>query len=581
VSAAPRSTGGLPSRGASPEPGPEAGDVAAPLDLLLTDAALGPTRRFFPGVSGLRFTRALAAQPRLLATRLGGLAGELGRVVAGTSQVAPTRRDRRFADPAWTQNPFLRRVVQAYLATTTTVAGLVGDVPLSRRDTERVRFAADNLLDLLAPSNNPLLSPVAWKAVIDTGGRSAAAGTWHLVRDMSSAPRVPEMVPADAFEVGADLGLSPGAVVRRDPVYELIQYRPQTPSVRTTPVVIIPPTINKFYILDLVPGRSMVEYLVGQGQQVFVVSWRNPDARHSKWGAETYCQAILDAVDTACDITGADTVQLMGTCSGGILSSMAVAHLAQIGKQHRIAGFTLLVTLLDQAAAGTVGALADKPTAEAAIVASRARGYLDGRSLAEVFAWLRPNELIWNYWVNNYLQGKRPPAFDILYWNADTTRMTAALHHDFVRMALGNALTHPGGTTVLGTEVDLSKVNVDSYIVAGSADHICPWQSCYRSTQLLGGTNRFVLSTNGHIAALVNPPTNPKSSYQTTADGQDNPPDPQAWLDLAKTEQGSWWPDYAAWLADRSGPEKPAPETLGNARFTALGPAPGSYVMDR
>jgi len=168
-----------------------------------------------------------------------------------------------------------------------------------------------------------------------------------------------------------------------------------------------------------------------------------------------------------------------------------------------------------------------------------------------------------------------------LYWNADTTRMTAALHHDFVRMALGNALTHPGGTTVLGTEVDLSKVNVDSYIVAGSADHICPWQSCYRSTQLLGGTNRFVLSTNGHIAALVNPPTNPKSSYQTTADGQDNPPDPQAWLDLAKTEQGSWWPDYAAWLADRSGPEKPAPETLGNARFIALGPAPGSYVMDR
>jgi polyhydroxyalkanoate synthase len=389
------------------------------------------------------------------------------------------------------------------------------------------------------------------------------------------------MVPSEAFEVGTDLGLSPGAVVRRDPVYELIQYRPQTPSVRTTPLVIIPPTINKFYILDLAPGRSMVEYLVRQGQQVFIVSWRNPDARHSKWGADTYCQAILDAVDTACDITGADTAQLLGTCSGGILSSMATGHLAQIGKQHRIAGFTLLVTLLDQAAAGTVGALADKPTAEAAIAASRARGYLDGRALAEVFAWLRPNDLIWNYWVNNYLQGKRPPAFDILYWNADTTRMTAALHHDFVRMALGNALTHPGGATVLGTELDLSKVNVDSYIVAGSADHICPWQSCYRSTQLLGGANRFVLSTNGHIAALVNPPTNPKSSYQTTADGQDNPSDPQAWLDAAKTEQGSWWPDYDAWLADRSGPEKPSPEALGNPRFTALGSAPGSYVMDR
>ena len=224
------------------------GDVAAPLDLLLTDAALGPTRRFFPGVSGLRFTRALAGQPQLLAARLGGLAGELGRIVAGTSAVAPSRRDRRFADPAWTQNPLLRRVVQAYLATATAVEGLLEDVPLTWRDTERMRFVADNLLDALAPSNNPLLSPVAWKAVIDTGGRSAAAGTWHLLRDVSSPPRVPEMVPADAFEVGTDLGLSPGAVVRRDPVYELIQYRPQTPAVRTVPRVIIPPTINKFYI---------------------------------------------------------------------------------------------------------------------------------------------------------------------------------------------------------------------------------------------------------------------------------------------------------------------------------------------
>jgi poly(3-hydroxyalkanoate) synthetase len=318
-------------------------------------------------------------------------------------------------------------------------------------------------------------------------------------------------------------------------------------------LVIIPPTINKFYILDLAPGRSMVEYLVSRGQQVFVVSWRNPDARHSKWGAGTYCQAILDAIDTACDIAGADTAQLMGTCSGGILSSMAVAHLAQIGKPHRIAGFTLLVTLLDQAAAGTIGVVADETTAEAAITASRARGYLDGRALAEVFAWLRPNDLIWNYWVNNYLQGKRPPAFDILFWNADTTRMTAALHHDFVRMAIGNALAHPGGATVLGTEVDLTAVNVDSYIVAGSADHICPWQSCYRSTQLLGGTSRFVLSTNGHIAALVNPPTNPKSSYQTTADGAENPSDPQAWLDAAKTEHGSWWHRRGQHLVDQPG----------------------------
>jgi len=364
-------------------------------------------------------------------------------------------------------------------------------------------------------------------------------------------------------------------------LFELIQYRPQTATVRATPLVIVPPTINKFYVLDLAPGRSLVEYLVGQGQQVFVMSWRNPDARYSKSGADAYCQAIIDALDAACDITGSDTAQLLGACSGGILSSMAAAHLAQLGRLHRLAGFTLLVTLLDQAPAGTVGAIADEAIAEAAIVASRARGYLDGRSLAEVFAWLRPNDLIWNYWVNNYLQGKRPPAFDILYWNADTTRMTAALHHDFVRTALGNALAHPGTAMVLGTEVDLTKVSVDSYVVAGIADHICPWQSCYRSTQLLGGTSRFVLSTNGHIAALVNPPGNPKSRYQTTADGQENPADPAEWLNVAKTEQGSWWPDYAGWLADRSGAEKPAPDVLGSAQFAELGAAPGSYVLDR
>ncbi|GAA1267030.1 class II poly(R)-hydroxyalkanoic acid synthase [Pseudonocardia aurantiaca] len=561
--------------------GADVGDRTGALDLLLTDAALGSSRRFFPGASGLRFAGALARRPRWLAGRVAGLAAELGRIVIGTSDVAPSRRDRRFADPAWTQNPLLRRVVQAYVVTGNTAEGLVEDVPLGRRDTERISFVTSNLVEALAPSNNPLLSPVAWKAAIDSGGGSVVAGTGHLVRDIASPPRVPSMVPPDAFEVGVDLGLTPGGVVLRTPVFELIQYRPQTPFVRSTPLLVVPPTINKYYILDIAPGRSMVEYLVRQGHQVFVVSWRNPDARHGRWGADTYCQAILDASATARDIAGTDALHLMGACSGGILASMALAHLAQIGQQHRIAGVTLLVTLLDQAPAGTAGAVVDETTAEAAVAVSRARGYLDGRTLAEAFAWLRPGDLIWNYWVNNYLEGKRPPAFDLLYWNADTTRMTARLHRDFVRIAMRNALTRPGGAAILGTDIDLAKVTVDSYVVAGIADHICPWQSCYRSTQLLGGRSRFVLSTNGHIAALVNPPSNPKSSYQTTADDAGNPPDPRDWLEVAKTEQGSWWPDFSAWLADRSGAEKLAPDGLGSTRFNELGSAPGSYVLDR
>jgi poly(3-hydroxyalkanoate) synthetase len=245
-----------------------------------------------------------------------------------------------------------------------------------------------------------------------------------------------------------------------------------------------------------------------------------------------------------------------------------------------VASLGLLVTMLDQAQAGTAAALVDEATARAAVAASRRKGYLDGRNLAEVFAWLRANDLIWNYWVNNYLQGKPPPAFDILYWNADTTRMTAQLHRDFVTVAMSNGLTTPGGASMLGTEIDLSKVTVDSYVVAGIADHICPWQSCYRSTQLLGGNSRFVLSTSGHIAALVNPPGNKKSSFQTTKEGADNPADPLEWQRQAHTEQGSWWPDYAGWLAERSGGQVPAPSAVGSTRYPTLEDAPGSYVLD-
>jgi polyhydroxyalkanoate synthase subunit PhaC len=340
----------------------------------------------------------------------------------------------------------------------------------------------------------------------------------------------------------------------------------------------VPPTINKYYVLDLAPGRSLVEHLVGQGQQVFMISWRNPDARPREWGFDTYATAILDALDAVEEITGEDATHLMGTCSGGILASMTAAVLAAKGRQDRLASLSLLVTVLDQTRAGLLGATMDPDTAAQSVAASRRAGYLDGRKLAEVFAWLRPNDLIWNYWVNNYLQGKRPPKFDILSWNSDTTRMTAQLHADFVDMALGNKLTRPGSVTLLGTEVDLSQVTVDSYVLAGSADHICPWQSCYRSSQLLGGKMRFVLSTNGHIAALVNPPGNPKSSYRVT---DDNSAAVEEWSDTARTEKGSWWPDYSAWLGERSGPDKPAPEQLGSARFRVREDAPGSYVRDK
>jgi polyhydroxyalkanoate synthase len=557
-----------------------ADEAAAPLDSLLIQAALSPFQRFFPGRSALRFARAVASDPKALATRTGELAAELARIAAGTSSLVPSSRDRRFTDPAWTSNPLLRRAVQAYLATGGAVQDLVRGAPLEWRDAERVRFAADNLVEALAPSNNALLSPVAWKAAIDSGGGSVVTGARQLARDLASSPRVPTMVPPDAYTVGRDLGTSPGAVVLRTPVFELIQYRPATQAVRAVPLLIVPPTINKYYILDLAPGRSLVEYLVSEGQQVFVLSWRNPDERHAAWGFDAYVQAIIDAMDAVAGICEADSVHLTAACSGGILAALAAAVLqdqpqAEAGHA-RLASLCLLVTMLDQSRAGTAGALVDEATAEAAIAASARKGYLDGRKLAEVFAWLRPGDLIWNYWVNNYLQGRQPPAFDILYWNADTTRMTATLHRDFVRAAMGNSLSQPGGVTVLGTEADLAQVDTDCYTVAGVADHICPWQACYRSSQLLGGKTRFVLSTSGHIAALVNPAGNKKASYQVS---DDNAADPADWQRTAPIQQGSWWPDYASWLAARSGAEVPAPSSPGGARYRVLEDAPGSYVL--
>jgi polyhydroxyalkanoate synthase subunit PhaC len=307
------------------------------------------------------------------------------------------------------------------------------------------------------------------------------------------------------------------------------------------------------------------------------MSWRNPDARHSKWGFDTYVAAVIEALDAVNEIAGVDRSHVVGTCSGGMLSSIAAAHLAASGRQDRLASLNLLVTLLDQSRAGLTSAMIDEQMAAQAVAASRRQGYLDGRKLAEVFAWLRPGDLIWNYWVNNYIQGKKPPKFDILYWNADTTRMTAKLHRDFIDVAVHNRLVKPGGITVLDTEIDLKRVTVDSYVLAGSTDHICPWQACYRSGQLFGGKVRFVLSTSGHVAALVNPPTNPKASFRVA---DDNSSAVEDWDTLAQTEKGSWWPDLAAWLGDRSGEMKSAPESLGTDRFRVMENAPGSYVLD-
>ena len=394
---------------------------------------------------------------------------------------------------------------------------------------------------------------------------------------MATSPRVPSMVEPDAFEVGRDLGVSVGSVVLRTEMFELIQYAPTTAKVREVPLLIVPPTINKYYVIDLAPERSLVEHLVASGQQVYCISWRNPDARHRDWGLDEYGAAVVEAMDAVQAISRQDQVALFALCSGGMLASMVLGHLAATGDLGRVAAFSLAVTVIDQAQAGMPSALVSRKVAAAATKVSKEKGYLDGRMLAEVFAWLRPNDLVWNYWVSSYLLGKTPKAFDILFWNADPVRMTAAMHRDFMQIAVENSLTRPGATRMLGSDIDLGKVDTDSYLVAGIADHLCDWKACYQTTQLLGGESRFVLSTSGHIASMVNPPGNPKASFQTA---DHNPEHAGDFLAAAHTVEGTWWTDYVEWLSSRTGPERNKPRKQGNAAYPVVCEAPGTYVHD-
>jgi polyhydroxyalkanoate synthase len=553
-------------------------EITTSQDLLLTGSALGISSRLIPDTSWGRFGVNLARRPGALAERAESFGRELVSIAAGTCERAPAKGDKRFSDPAWAGNPLLKLSMQTYLAATEIVDTLVRDAELDGRDLERIRFVLDVVMEALAPSNNPLINPLAWKAVIDTGGMSIVRGVRSFLADMASAPRIPSMVEPDAFTVGGDLAVTPGAVVYRDEMFELIQYTPQTKEVWTTPLLMVPPVINKFYILDIAAGRSMVEYMVNQGHQVFAISWRNPTAAQREWGSDTYGGAIVDALDIIERVTGSERTHVQASCSGGILAAMTAAHLSAMGEAERIASLTLMVTVLDHGREGVTAAV-DETSAKLAIALSERKGYLDGQALAEVFAWLRPTDLVWRYWVNNYLQGRSPTPFDVLFWNADTTRMPAALHRDMVTMGLQNAWIEPGAAKMLGTPVDLGMVTADTYVVAGIADHISPWQACYHSARSLGSKElRFILSTSGHIAALVNPPGNPKASYRAgTADERD----PQRWLASAEQHGDSWWPDFSAWLAKRAGEQKAAPRELGGDGLTALGPAPGSYVHDR
>ena len=547
------------------------------LDVMLAEAATGGPPRFLAPGSGAKIGAGLARHPRHVAKRAAGLTRELGRVVAGRSELAPAKGDRRFADPAWESNWLLHRMLQSYLAVGETVDGLISDAQVDWRAERRARLAAGNVLDALAPTNFPWSNPVVIKETINTGGANFVTGGRRLVRDFARPPRLPATVDTTKFEVGGNLAVSPGSVVLRTDAFELIQYKPSTELVREVPLLFVPPTINKYYVIDIAPGRSMIEHYVAQGQQVFTISWRNPEQAQGHFDLDTYASAVGEARDAVASIASQPAVHLAAACSGGMITAGLLGHLAARGDLSGVASLTLMVCALDNESEGTVSALASRDVAAAAVAESARKGYLDGQALAGVFTWLRPNDLVWSYVVNNYLLGKAPPAFDILYWNQDAVRLAAGLHRDFIHIGLENSFTRPGALEVLGAPVDLSAVDVDTYFVAGVNDHIVPWESAYRGAQLFGGEGRFVLSRSGHIQALVNPPSpESRSSFRVADDLSQQPPE---FLAQAPKQPGSWWPDWDAWLTERSGDLKPAPTRLGNGSHRAQAKAPGTYVL--
>jgi polyhydroxyalkanoate synthase len=526
-------------------------------------------------VSGLA---AALSQGTTVAREASRLGLELTRIAWGRSDVAPAKGDRRFADPAWTGNLVFRMIQQSYLASAGAMDRIVDAMGDGRSDAraEQARFAASILTSAAAPTNFLATNPAAIKRAFDTGGMSLVRGARSFARDVRHNGAMPSMIEPGAFEVGRDLAVTPGAVVARDAVGEVLQYAPATDTVLARPVLVVPPPIGRFYFLDLRPGRSFVEYAVSLGLQTFMLSWRNPTAEQGGWDLDSYAQTVLAAIGTVQEVTGSPDVDLIGFCAGGIIATTVLNHLAATGDD-RVHSMSYAVTLLDFGLRAPITAFSGRGLIAFAGRRSRRKGIITSRQMGSAFTWLRPDDLVFNYWVNNYLMGEKPPAFDILAWNADGTNLPGALHGQFLDIFRDNLLTRPGQLRALGTPLQLKNIKLPTFVTGAVTDHLTPWKGCYRTTQLLGGPSTFVLSHSGHIASLVNPPGNPKAHYWT---GGTPGADPEQWLARAERHQGSWWEAWADWITAQAGDRRPRPETPGSERYPVLSAAPGLYVRD-
>lgn len=496
-------------------------------------------------------------------------------ITMGQSDVAPDARDWRFQHETWTKNPFYNRLSQAYLAMTEAIEGMIPE-GLADDERSRAELASAIVTSAFAPTNTLAGNPAAMLRAIETKGDSLAKGFRNFVEDWLNNGGMPAQVDDSSFTVGKNMAVTPGKVVFRNDMLELIQYKPTRETVHQVPVLMIPPQIGRYYFTDLAPGRSLVEYAVSQGLNQFVISWRNPGSQQRDWGLDDYAKAALEAIEAVLAISGQPKVNLIAFCAGGMLSTMVAGYLAAQGKDV-INTLALCVTMLNWKSDASIGALRLPAMLSVARAQSQMKGVLPGQDLHKVFTWLRPNDLVWNYWVNNYLMGDTPPAFDILAWNKDNTNLPAKLHADFMEIFKKNPLIEPGKYKVLGHALDLGSIKCDNFIVGAITDHLTPWKACYQSCGFLGGESTFALSNGGHVAALVNPPGNPKAFHYL---GLGTASDADAWQEGAVKQPGSWWEGWAKWVAERSGPLQPAPARLGGANYPPLGDAPGKYVLE-
>ncbi|MFZ9396446.1 MAG: PHA/PHB synthase family protein [Erythrobacter sp.] len=547
-------------------------------------SALGPligvAREDFVGAVAL-LLRESASDPKRLMKHAQAMGEDMIKIMTGKSELAPDPKDKRFMDPAWQYNPFFRAGAQYYLAVQKGMRNWLQDLELDDLERDRANFISNIIIDSLAPTNTLIGNPTAQKRVIDSGGLSLIKGLQNAYKDLTENKGMVSQVDKRPFKIGENIATSKGSVVLRTEMMELIQYAPSTENVYEIPQLTIPPQINKMYINDLSPEKSVVKYQVDNGIQTFVISWRNPSKEQGVWGMDDYIASCLEAMEAVSRITGSKKVNVSAGCSGGQTASVMASRLAA-EKSDLLGTLTLMVCVLHPKQLDIeAGSLVSENGMKLARKRAEKKGVIKADDLARGFAWLRPNDLIWNYVINNYLLGADPPAFDVLFWNADATNLSASLMGDFLTLFETLAFTKKGEVEMAGHKIDLSKVTSDLFILGGVTDHITPWKATYRSTQLFGSKEvTYVLSQSGHMQAILNPPGNPKAKYYVQAKKGALPETADEWLKGTEEVAGSWWPYWMEWVQKRSGKQKAAPKELGNATYKPLDPAPGLYVVE-